>query len=76
VDDAIARFGAAREAVEIIERAALHFGARVSDRFRRRVGSSEAEDFVAGGDQVSSDGRTDPTGSPSDEDTHGLLLVS
>ena len=41
-----------RETVEILERAAMHLGARGGERRGAGVGAGEAEDLVAGGDQV------------------------
>ena len=70
VDHAVARGGAARQAFEVLERAALDLGARGGHLVRGGVRAREAEDRMARADEVGNDGRADETAGAGDKDTH------
>ena len=73
VDHGIRLGGAAPQAVQIRERAAMNLGARRGERLRSLVRAGQAEHLMAGGDQVLDDGRADPTGCSSDKYTHSKI---
>ena len=60
VDDAVGGRGAGAQAVEVVEVAAAHLGAERGDRRGGGVGAGEADDLVAGGEQLGDDGGADP----------------
>ena len=74
VDDAVRRRRAAAQAVEVLEVAALDFGARVGERLGVGVRAGQTDDAVAGGDEVPDDGGTDEAGRAGDEYAHEILL--
>ena len=57
--------------VEVVEVAAPDLDPAGRELARRGVGAREADDLVAGGEQLGDDGRTDVTGRAGDEDAHG-----
>jgi hypothetical protein len=57
-----------------LEIAALDFGARVGERLGVCVRTGQADDAVAGGDEVLDDGGTDKAGRAGDEYAHEILL--
>lgn len=61
---------AAPQTLEIVERAAMHFGTRSSQRIGGRIGASESDDWMTGADEFLNDGRADKARRTSDEDTH------
>ena len=74
VDHAVARGGAGFQAVEFFDRAALDFGAGGGDLCGRGVGTSEADDRMAGAHEVGGDDRADEPARAGDENTHGRRL--
>jgi len=72
VHDAIAVAGSGAEHVKIADIAATNFGAGGGDGAGGRVGASEAEDRVIGGEQLGHDGRADPAGRAGDEYAQGI----
>ena len=75
VDDAVGRRGAGAQAVEVVEAAAVHLGARGGDRLGRGVGAGEADDLVAGIDELGDDGGADPAACAGDEYAHESDLL-
>ena len=59
VDDAVGLLRAGAQAVEVVEGAAMDLGAGGGDGFGRGVRTGEAEDLVAGLDQLGDDGGAD-----------------
>ncbi len=60
-----------RQAVGIVEIAALDDGARGFEPLRRVFGASQADDLVAGFEEFGHDARADPARCAGDEDSHG-----
>jgi len=75
VDHAVAGGRAAAQAVQILEVAALDAHADGGERLGAGVRASQAENPVAGPDEVLDHGGTNPPGRSGDEYTHLLLLA-
>ncbi len=76
VDDAIGLLRAGAQAVEVVEGTAMDLRACGGDGFGRGVRTREADDLVAGLDQLGDDGGADETGRAGDEVAHGDLQVT
>jgi hypothetical protein len=61
MNDAIGRTRYLVQEVEVVQRAALHFDARIEKSLRRLVGTSEADDVMTRINEFRDDGRADPT---------------
>jgi hypothetical protein len=70
VDHAIRLGGAAPQAVEVSERGAANVCAHRGQGLRRFVRAGNAENLMAGGDQLLHDGRADPPRGTGDKYTH------
>ena len=70
MDHRVGGFGAAREAVEILERPAMDIGAGRRNRRRGRIGPRETEHRVPGSNEFGHDGRADEARRSSNKDTH------
>ncbi len=70
VDNPVGRGRAGAQAVGIVETAAVHIGSQASDRCRRSVRASKAENLMPGVEELLDDGRPDPPGRSGDKDTH------
>ena len=73
VDDALRSRRAAREAVEVVERAAVGLGPG-GQRLVRLNGAREAHYLVARANQFLNNGRADEARGAGDENTHVLVL--
>ena len=74
MDGAVGLLGAALEAFEVFERAAMNIRAQLLERLGIGVGAGEAQHLVPVGDQLLRGGRADKSGRAGDEYTHGILL--
>jgi hypothetical protein len=70
VDDTVGLGRPLVQAVEILERAAMHLGSCRRQCVGRSFGASETNDVMAGIDKLGHHGRADPTGPASDEYAH------
>ena len=70
VDHAIRRGRRALQAVEVVERAALHLGPGGGERRGRGIRAGEPDDLMARADELGNDGGADPAGRAGDEYTH------
>ena len=70
VDDPVGRGGGGAQALEVVEAAAVDLGAGGGDRLGRGVGAGEADDLVAGIDELGDDGGADPAAGAGDEHAH------
>jgi hypothetical protein len=61
VDDAVGRRGGGAQAFDVVEAAAVDLGAGRGDRLGRGVGAGEADDLVAGSEELGDDGGADPS---------------
>nr|WP_233506925.1 hypothetical protein [Jiangella anatolica] len=71
VDDGVGGARACREAVGVVEAAAMDGGALGRERGGGVVGAGEADHLVAVSEELVGDGRADPARSSGDEDAHG-----
>ena len=71
VDHAVDLRRAGLEAVQVLQRTALHLGTQGGDFGGPLVGAGEAEYGVAIGYQLLGHGRTDPAAGAGNENTHG-----
>ncbi|GAB3868017.1 hypothetical protein GCM10027610_123990 [Dactylosporangium cerinum] len=74
VDDRVGGRGAGAEAVQVVEAAVVDLGAGGGDGGGRGVRAGQAEDVVAGGDELGEDGGPDPARCSGDEHLHEKLL--
>ena len=70
MDDAVCRRGAAAQAVEVVEGAAVDLGPG-GHRRGGVVRAGQADDLVSGVEELADDGRTDESGRAGDKYTHG-----
>ena len=70
MDGAICFLGAFAQAVEIVERTAMDFGAQFFQRLGIGVGAGKAKHLVPVGDQFLGGGGADKSGRAGDEYTH------
>ncbi len=71
VDHAVRGGGGIAQDVEVVEAASAHLGAGGGEGGGRGVRAGQADDLVAGADQLGHQGGTNPTGRTGDENTHG-----
>lgn len=70
VDHAVRRGSRVPQAVEVVDRAALHLDARRGEGCRCGVRTSEPNDLVTCVEELGNDSGSDPAGRAGDEDTH------
>ena len=70
VDHAVGGCGPASQAVEIVERAAVHLCPGRGECIGGGVGASEPDDLMARGEELGDDGGADPARRAGDEYTH------
>src|SRR5262249_10571280 len=70
VDNAVRSGGSAAQAFKILERTAVHLGARSCEPLGAGIGAGEAEHRVASADQFPNDGCADEAGGPGNKNTH------
>lgn len=75
VQDAVGVLGAATQAVEVVQVAAMRCGAQRRQPGGGAIRAGQAEHGVTGRDQLGDDGGAGLTGTTGDENTHGTLLV-
>jgi hypothetical protein len=74
VDDAVGACGAFLQAVRIVDRSTIDFGAGGGERRRLLIGSGDADDLMVRGDQFLDEGGTDEPGRAGDEYAHDEVL--
>ena len=74
VDDTVRCDRAAPQAVEVVERTAVHLGAGGLQCCGGRVRAGEADDLMPRRKQLADDGRTDVSACSGNENSHGKFL--